>query len=470
MGTGGSAGKLRALAGRGEVRITALYIIFGALWILFSDRLLFLLVDSPDRLLALAMYKGWAYVAASAGLFYLLLRAEARKVESSKAELLDFNRTLERKVAERTALLEKSNLELEDLYNNAPCGYHSLDKDGVFVKINDTELAMLGRRREDVVGKLNLADVVTPESLATFRENFPRFMAAGSVKDLEFTFVRADGGTFIGLLSATAIKDAAGRYLHSRSVMLDITEKRRHEDSISSYARRLEDANKELESFSYSASHDLRAPLRAIDGFSSILQDEYGPRLDDEGRRLIGVIKANTAKMGALIEDLLAYARITRKDMQPVRVNMNSLAAEAWRDAAPEGWAGSVEMGDLPPAEGDTAALRQVWTNLLSNAVKFTGKKPEPRIKVSARRKGTFIEYSVSDNGAGFDQAYAGKLFGIFQRLHQETEFKGTGVGLAITQRVISRHGGTVRAEGREGEGATFTFTLPAPARDGREG
>ena len=356
--------------------------------------------------------------------------------------------------------------ELEDLYNNAPCGYHSLDKDGVFVKINATELAMLGLRREDVVGRLHFTDVLTPGSVEVFRENFPEFLSTGAVKDMEFRIKRAGGGTFTGLVTATATRGPDGRFSHSRSVLVDISDRRRAEEEARSYARRLEDANKELESFSYSVSHDLRAPLRAIDGFSNMLEEEYAPRLDAEAGRLIGVIRSNTSKMSALIEDLLAFARAGRKELQYGRVDMAALAAEAWKEAVPEGWDGSVMIEDLPPAAGDAPALRQVWANLFSNAVKFTGMTPSPRVRVSARRTGGMVEYSVADNGAGFEQEYAGKLFRIFQRLHSDEDFKGTGVGLAIVGRIVGRHGGSVGAEGRAGAGAVFRFTLPAAKED----
>lgn len=228
-------------------------------------------------------------------------------------------------------------------------------------------------------------------------------------------------------------------------------------------AAELEAANKELESFSYSVSHDLRSPLRAIDGFSQILEEDHAVKLDDEGRRLLGVIRKSSQKMGALIDDLLAFSRLGRQAIAAVEVDMNALVEEVLREL-PVGGAGEppqIAVAKLPPARGDRALLKQVWINLLSNAVKFAGKIDEPHIEVSGHNDGADNVYSVKDNGVGFDMQYYNKLFGVFQRMHSNEQFPGTGVGLAIVQRVVTRHGGRVWAESKVGEGATFFFALP---------
>jgi light-regulated signal transduction histidine kinase (bacteriophytochrome) len=217
--------------------------------------------------------------------------------------------------------------------------------------------------------------------------------------------------------------------------------------------------NKELESFTYSVSHDLRAPLRAIDGFGRIIEEEYGPRLDDEARRLLAVVRSSSKQMGQLIDDLLDFSRLGRQDLGKQSVDMAALAREAARALGIQ-----PALGELPAAHADPALLRQVWLNLLGNAAKYSGKRAEPRIEVGGREEGAGSLYWVRDNGVGFDMRYAGKLFGVFQRLHGADEFPGTGVGLAIVQRVVSRHGGRVWAEGRVGEGACFYFTLPGNA------
>jgi len=228
----------------------------------------------------------------------------------------------------------------------------------------------------------------------------------------------------------------------------------------------LEAANKELESFSYSVSHDLRAPLRAIDGFSQMLEEDHAAGLDDEGKRLIRVIRDSTRKMGQLIDDLLAFSRLGRKPISTARIDTGKLVGEVLEEvqAAAERRA-RVVVGPLPPACADAALIRQVWINLLSNAVKFSGNRDNPRIEVSAYDDGADTVYCVKDNGAGFDMRYHDRLFGVFQRLHGEEEFSGTGVGLAIVRRVVMRHGGRVWAEGKVDEGAAFYFALPKGGR-----
>lgn len=225
----------------------------------------------------------------------------------------------------------------------------------------------------------------------------------------------------------------------------------------------LEAANKELEAFSYSVSHDLRAPLRAIDGYTRILVEDYQTSLDAEGRRVCAVVRNETRRMGQLIDDLLAFSRLSRAAMQPAPIDMERLVRAVFDElAAPADKARiDLRVDPLPPAMGDPALIRQVWLNLLSNAVKFSSKRERALIRISGKQSGGETVYSVHDDGAGFDMEYVDKLFGVFQRLHSEREFEGTGVGLAIVQRVIHRHGGRVWAEGQVDQGATFYFTLP---------
>ena len=224
----------------------------------------------------------------------------------------------------------------------------------------------------------------------------------------------------------------------------------------------LERSNSKMEAFSYSVSHDLRAPLRAINGFARIVADEYGPQLDDEARRLLGVISRNADTMAQLIDDLLAFSRLSRQPIAQSNVDMRQLAERAFSDAARAAPERGIELvlGTIPPARGDLAMLRQVYANLLSNAVKFTAPREHARVELgSSEGKGERV-YFVKDNGVGFDMRYVNKLFGVFQRLHEANQFEGTGVGLAIVQRVVHRHGGRVWAESTLGEGATFYFTL----------
>jgi signal transduction histidine kinase len=226
----------------------------------------------------------------------------------------------------------------------------------------------------------------------------------------------------------------------------------------------LEQANRELESFSYSVSHDLRTPLRAIDGFSRLLLEDYGAQFDEEGLRFLTLVRQNVERMAQLIDDLLAFARASRQEAAMEQVDMAALAEAVGKDlrsAAPAGRKIAMRIGALPLARADKAMMRQVFTNLLGNALKFTGTRAEARIDVGGVSEGKENLYWVKDNGVGFDMRYLGKLFGVFQRLHSMEEFEGTGIGLAIVKRIVERHSGRIWAEGRVGEGATIYFALP---------
>jgi signal transduction histidine kinase len=225
----------------------------------------------------------------------------------------------------------------------------------------------------------------------------------------------------------------------------------------------LEQTNRELEAFAYSVSHDLRAPLRAIDGFSKIVLEDYGDRLDDEGRRLLGVVRLNTERMGRMIDDILRFSRTARQEMSTREVDMEKLTREVFDELSalePPERRILLQVADLPFACGDQAMLRQVLVNLLSNAIKFTRPKAEARIEVGFVAGLAENEYFVRDNGVGFDGGLGTKLFATFQRLHSADQFEGTGIGLAIVKRIVTRHGGRVWAEGKVGEGAVVHFTL----------
>jgi two-component system, sensor histidine kinase and response regulator len=233
--------------------------------------------------------------------------------------------------------------------------------------------------------------------------------------------------------------------------------------SLNARAAQLEAANKELESFTYSVSHDLRSPLRAIDGFAHILEEDHAGKLDDEGRRVIQVIRDGAAKMGNLIDDLLAFSRFNRTPVSIVDIDMEALAKSAFGEVVHHSAARAPELrlSSLPRAQGEPALIRQVWLNLLSNAVKYTSKRADAVVEVSGYTEGADRIYCIKDNGAGFDMRHYKRLFGIFQRLHSPEQYSGTGVGLAIVERVVSRHGGRVWAEGKVNEGAMFCFSLP---------
>jgi signal transduction histidine kinase len=242
------------------------------------------------------------------------------------------------------------------------------------------------------------------------------------------------------------------------------------EQRVTARTAELESANKELEAFSYSVSHDLRAPIRAIRGFSSLLIEDHGPDLDGEAQRKLNIIAAEAARMGALIDDLLAFSRLGRRAIEPSELDMQQLARAAFErlNGAEEGCGVDFRLGSLSPAKGDRGLIEQVWANLIANAIKFSSKKETPVVEVGWISEECEHVYFVRDNGAGFDPAYRDRLFGVFQRLHHDHEFPGTGVGLALVHRIVTRHGGRVWADGELDRGATFYFTLPKEWSDGR--
>jgi light-regulated signal transduction histidine kinase (bacteriophytochrome) len=223
----------------------------------------------------------------------------------------------------------------------------------------------------------------------------------------------------------------------------------------------LKSANRELESFSYSVSHDLRSPLRAIDGYSLMLEEDYADKLDDEGRRLLRVIRDSSGHMARLIDDLLRFSQLGRKPLAMASLDMTGLAKEVIQDFSSAHPTARIELGSLPSISGDRSLFRQVWTNLISNALKYSSRRTMPYVEIGGRAEEAENVFWVRDNGAGFDMKYYEKLFGVFQRLHRSDEFEGTGVGLAIVQRVVNKHGGRVWAESGVGEGAVFRFAFP---------
>ena len=293
-------------------------------------------------------------------------------------------------------------------------------------------------------------------------------VSRGEVLHFESVRMHKDGRRIHVAASISPIRDSAGAIVGASKVARDITERRRAEDSIlalnaelGANAAQLQQANRELEAFSYTISHDLRAPLRHIDGYARMLQEDAA-QLDPESRRYLDAISTSARTMGMLIDDLLAFSRLGRKPVERVRIDMIQLARRAMREAGTEASESSIVVGELPEAHGDPVLLKQVWVNLLSNAVKYSAPRgAAARIEVSGERDGDVIRYRVRDNGVGFDMRYADKLFGVFQRLHSQDEFEGTGVGLAIVQRIVARHGGRVWAESQPGQGATFTIELP---------
>jgi PAS domain S-box-containing protein len=271
----------------------------------------------------------------------------------------------------------------------------------------------------------------------------------------------------------TLVHDADGKPTMAVVTINDITERKRADEEIRQLNAELEQrvmkrtaeleaANRELEAFSYSVSHDLRAPLRAVDGFSKAVLEDYAPQLPQEGQRYLNTIRQSAQRMGELIDDLLTFSRLGRQPLKTRPVDMGKLVRSVIADmnGQLEGRQVEIRIQELPACQADPALLKQVWINLLSNALKFTGKQESAIVEVGSAQEHGENVFFVRDDGTGFDMRYAGKLFGVFQRLHRGDEFEGTGVGLAIVQRIIHRHGGRVWAEGAVGRGATFYFTL----------
>jgi PAS domain S-box-containing protein len=365
--------------------------------------------------------------------------------------------------------------ESEDLYNLAPCGYHSIDSSGTIIKMNDTGLQWFGYSREEMVGKKKSVDLMTPDSARCFREkSFPQFLRDGSISGAEFTFVRRDGSSFAASVNAAAVVDADNKFLMSRTVLIDVSALKENESKIEKLnlalhtrAAQLELANKELEGFSYSVSHDLRAPLRVIGGYAMMLEEDYAETLDADGKRYLNVIRANTRKMDALIIDLMTLAKSTLTPLTLAPVDMRQMVQKAIDNREIGNNGATITIDQLYDTSANATLILQVWENLLANAAKFSSKKTLPTIRVSAARAPQEIVYCVEDNGVGFDVAQAPKLFDVFQRFHSQEEFPGTGIGLALVKRIVTRHGGRVWAESQPGAGARFYFSLPQTQPEG---
>ena len=335
------------------------------------------------------------------------------------------------------------------------------DPSGIITDVNKQMEALTGCTRDELIGAPFKSHFTDPDRAEA---GIKLVLSEKRVNDYELTARSRDDKETAVSLNATTFYDRDRRLEGVFAAARDVTERKRLDQVLQETNVELESANKELEAFSYSVSHDLRAPVRAIDGFSRIVMDDYGDRLDDEGKRQLGVICANTKKMGQLIDDLLAFSRIGRAELRCARVAMGPLVHAVFLEVVPdpvERERIDLSVGDLPDAWADPALIRQIWVNLLSNAVTFSRLRPRAEIKVSASRQDNRTIYHVGDNGIGFDMQYVGKLFGVFQRLHSTREFEGTGVGLALVQRIVHRHGGEVWGEGTVDGGATFSFALP---------
>lgn len=366
----------------------------------------------------------------------------------------------------KTAELQKSEHKFRSLVEQASDGIFISDASGKFTDVNSSACKLLGYTREELL-TLAITDLLTEEELTRRPMQFDE-LRTGKPVISERRLKRKDGAFVDTEISSRILPDG-----DFQGIVRDITERKKTaealvqlnetlEHKVADRTRLLEQANNELEAFSYSVSHDLRAPLRAIHGYAKMLEDDSMDQLDQNGKRMLGIVQENARKMGLLIDDLLAFSKLGRKEVQKSTIDMTALTesvvAEMSRNTQHHA---EIRIGTLHPTMADSALLKQVMVNLLSNAVKYSSKVEKPVVEIESVITDGEIVYSVRDNGTGFDMHYAHKLFGVFQRLHTSAEFEGTGVGLAIVKRIISKHGGQVRAEGVPGKGATFYFSLP---------
>jgi len=375
-----------------------------------------------------------------------------------------------RKKAEEA--LKESRQLFQNLAHVSPVGIFRTRTDGYTTYVNPRWSELSGLSFEEALGN-GWLKAVHPDDRDRLSTNWNADVYTQQQSNAEYRFLKPDGSIVwvIGNAVPEIIDNSISGFI---GTITDITERKHAEEEIRKLNEGLEQrvldrtaqfeaANRELEAFSYSVSHDLRSPLRALDGFANILLEDYSHLLDTEGKRLLHIIAANANKMGDLIDDLLAFSRVNRHEMTVRKIDMYAMANSVYQELTKDALINKIEflVNNIPEASGDTAMMRQVWLNLIGNAIKFSSKKPECTIEIGNKIEAGEIIYYVKDSGAGFDMEYSNKLFGVFKRLHSTKEFEGTGIGLSIVQRIIHRHGGRVWAEGKVNKGATFYFALP---------
>lgn len=360
---------------------------------------------------------------------------------------------------------------VRELYDKAPCGYFSTDAQGTITAVNETLLRELGYSRSSVENQINIKELLAPASKEEFPVGFSPAGKSSVISTREITFVRRDGTPFEASVNTSLLCDLEGQHISCLATVFDLGERKRAEECIQQLnddlrrrAAQLEAVNKELEAFAYSVSHDLRAPLRHVNGFVDMLRSHAESQLDEKGRRYLSTISEASRTMSVLIDELLVFSKMGRAGMAQKPVDLSVLVEEVRRTVERDSHGRTIHwvIKPLPEVIGDVAMLRQVLFNLLANAVKYTRHRKEAVIEIGTHSATPEeVVCFVRDNGAGFDMKYVQKLFIAFQRLHSATEFEGTGVGLAIVRRIVQRHGGRTWAEAVVEQGATFYFSLP---------
>jgi PAS domain S-box-containing protein len=370
---------------------------------------------------------------------------------------------LKEQIRQRT----ESEQRFADTVQFLPQAVFETDLEGNLTFANPAALQIFGIGVEYLERGISIFSAIAPADRGRAKESFNVIVENGDTEGSEFTGLRSDGSTF-SMLAYTAPRYENGAIAGARGSIVDISRLKQIEEEMRRMNAQLEervaDRTHELEAFTYSVSHDLRAPLRAIDGYSSILSETAAPRLEAKEQRYLAEVRQTVRQMNGLIDGLLALSRLDRQELvrewvSPTPLVMEVIAVVLEQD--PERKV-SVTVGDLPICCADRAMLRQVYANLIGNAVKFSRYADDPRVEVGATAEGAETVYYVRDNGVGFDMAQADLIFRPFQRLHRSDRFEGSGIGLATVERIIKRHGGRCWAESGLGEGSTFFFTLPA--------
>ena len=427
---------------------------------------------------------------------------ETKERSTLQKELEEYRTSLEKLVQQKTVDLNSASQLLYKAIDDASIGIVSVDLKGHFLKVNKRFCDLLGYSSAELM-KLNFQDITLPED-RPIGSNRIKDMLAGKIDKAEFDkrYVHKNGDNVHAQLNTVLLRndqyeplyfftqvqdisqqkqaeielkkqqaeqeqiitERTSRYLDSQKALSylleDVNEMR---DELEYTNDKLQDVNKELESFTYSVSHDLRAPLRAIDGFAQILCEDNWNELDDAARENIEIIKKNVYIMNTLINDLLEYSRLERKTVRITSLNTNKLIAAIIADNIFEIDKEKTELiiEDLPDMKADPILIKQVWINLLSNALKYSSRQKKAVIKIGSLVESEAVTYFIQDNGVGFNMQYKDKLFGVFQRLHTSEEFEGTGVGLAIVNKIISKHQGEIWVDAAPGKGATFYFRIP---------
>jgi PAS domain S-box-containing protein len=396
---------------------------------------------------------------------------ERKRAEEEREQLVE---SLKRSTAEA----EFNRAQLEAVFQSVTDGIAVFDMNSNVIFVNEAQARINGFENVDAMKRSlayfgDLYEIKFPDGTPVPLEEWPaaKVLRGESVKNWELRGRRRDTGQeWYFSFSGEPVRHECGQQVLAVVITHDITERKQAEEHLVKLNRdlerraiELEMANKELESFSYSISHDLRSPLSAINGFSTLLLENYADPLPPDGLRFLELIRNNSIEMNQLVEGLLSFSRFVRQPIKKQPVDLSALARQVVEDLSKqrEGRQVEINIADLPAAQADPVLLKQVLTNLLSNALKFTRRRELARIEIGSNTtKDDEVLYYVRDNGVGFDNAQAEKLYGVFQRLHSQEEYEGTGVGLAIVERIVRRHGGRVCAEGEVNKGATFYFTL----------